>query len=62
VQLYITVAALAYFYLSNRYTLSRFLGFDLMAPVQRERWLRHITGVVLGSIARPDAAGRNRRR
>jgi hypothetical protein len=33
-----------------------------MAPVQRERWLRHITGVVLGSIARPDAAGRNRRR
>jgi AcrR family transcriptional regulator len=62
VQLYMTVAALAYFYLSNRYTLSRFLGFDLMAPVQRERWLRHITGVVLGSIARPDAAGRNRRR
>jgi AcrR family transcriptional regulator len=62
VQLYITVAALAYFYLSNRYTLSRFLGFDLMARAQRERWLRHITGVVLGSIVRPDAARRSRRK
>jgi AcrR family transcriptional regulator len=62
VQIYITVAALAYFYLSNRYTLSRFLGFDLMAPAQRERWLRHITGVVLGSIAHSDSARRNRRK
>jgi AcrR family transcriptional regulator len=52
VQLYITVAALAYFYLSNRYTLSRFLGFDLMAPGQRQRWLQHITDMVLGYVAR----------
>jgi AcrR family transcriptional regulator len=52
VQLYITVAALAYFYLSNRYTLSRFLGVDLMARGQRERWLQHITNVVLGHVAR----------
>jgi hypothetical protein len=46
------VAALAYFYLSNRYTLSRFLGVDLMARGQRERWLQHITNVVLGHVAR----------
>lgn len=52
VQVYLTIAALAYFYLSNRYTLSRFLGFDLMAASQRERWLDHITGMVLGHIRR----------
>ena len=52
VQLYVTIAALAYFYLSNRYTLSRFLGVDLMARARRDRWLAHITDVVLGHIAR----------
>ena len=65
VQLYITVAALAYFYLSNRYTLSRFLGYDLMARGARARWLRHISAVVLASIAgehRPDARRRTRRK
>jgi AcrR family transcriptional regulator len=65
VQLYITVAALAYFYLSNRYTLSRFLGHDLMARSARGRWLRHISAVVLASIAaehRPAAGRRTRRK
>jgi AcrR family transcriptional regulator len=58
VRVYITIAALAYFYLSNRYTLSRFLGVDLMARAQRERWLAHITDVVLGSVARTPSARR----
>lgn len=58
VYIYLTIAALAYFYLSNRYTLSRFLGLDLMSAEQRGRWLEHITAVVLGHIAAPAAAFR----
>ena len=50
VQIYITIAALGYFYLSNRYTLSRFLDRDLMAEEERKVWLEHITNVVLGYI------------
>ena len=53
VEIYITIAALGYFYLSNRYTLTRFLGVDLMAKARRERWLEHITSVVLDHIALP---------
>jgi len=60
VQLYVTIAALAYFYLSNRYTLSRFLGVDLMQPSQRNRWLEHITDVVLGHVARNRSPRRKR--
>jgi AcrR family transcriptional regulator len=50
VQVYLTIAALGYFYLSNQYTLSRFLGRNLAARTQRERWLRHITSVVLDHL------------
>lgn len=50
VQVYLTIAALAYFYLSNRYTLSRFLGLDLMAAPQRKRWLEHIVALVLAHV------------
>lgn len=53
VQVYLTIAALAYFYVSNRYTLSRFLGIELMAVAQRKRWLEHITALVLGHIQTP---------
>ncbi|HZP86282.1 MAG TPA: TetR/AcrR family transcriptional regulator [Burkholderiales bacterium] len=56
VQVYLTIASLAYFYLSNRYTLSRFLGFDLMAASEQRKWLRHITGIVLNQIAANGAA------
>jgi len=51
VQIYITIAALGYFYLSNRYTLSRFLDRDLMLEEQRQAWLEHITDVVLGYVS-----------
>jgi len=50
-KLYITIAALGYFYVSNRYTLSHFLGVDLMGEKERNAWLAHITSVVLASIA-----------
>jgi AcrR family transcriptional regulator len=56
VQIYLTIAALAYFYLSNRYTLSRFLGTQLMARPQRARWLDHITQLVLGHLDAPEPA------
>jgi AcrR family transcriptional regulator len=50
VQLYITIASLGYFYLSNRYTLSRFLNLDLAEERRRAAWLQHITGVVLDHL------------
>jgi len=50
VQIYVTIAALGYFYLSNRYTLSRFLSRDLMDEKQRTAWLEHMTRVVLEHV------------
>lgn len=50
VQIYITIAALGYFYLSNRYTLSRFLSRDLMEEEQRHEWLRHMMQVVMDHV------------
>jgi AcrR family transcriptional regulator len=50
VYIYVTIAALGYFYLSNRHTLSRFLGRNLSAAAERKRWLQHITGVVLDHL------------
>jgi AcrR family transcriptional regulator len=50
VHVYITIAALGYFYLSNRHTLSRFLGRNLTAGRERDRWLKHITTVVLDHL------------
>jgi AcrR family transcriptional regulator len=54
VQIYITIAALGYFYLSNRYTLSRFLDRDLMTEDNRRAWLTHITAVVIDYISTAD--------
>jgi AcrR family transcriptional regulator len=56
VQVYLTIAALAYFYLSNRYTLSRFLGRELMSAAQRRRWLEHVTALVLDHVQVRQAA------
>lgn len=56
VLVYITIAALAYFYAANQHTLSHFLNRELMAPAERKRWLAHITGVVLASL-RPHPGG-----
>lgn len=58
VTVYLTIASLAYFYLSNRYTLSSFLGADLMDDARQRRWLRHITDLVLAHIAAEPAARR----
>jgi TetR/AcrR family transcriptional regulator, upper aerobic nicotinate degradation pathway regulator len=50
--LYITLCAVGYFYLSNRYTLSAFLGRDLMAPAALLNWEQVIDTVVLRFVVR----------
>ena len=48
IQLYISIAGLAYFYLSNNHTLSAVFGRDLMTPKARNERLSHMTDVILG--------------
>jgi AcrR family transcriptional regulator len=52
-KVYLTLAALGYFYLSNRFTLSSFLGTDLTRSDEREAWLAEMTRVMLASVAAP---------
>lgn len=52
VELYITIASLGFFYMSNRHTLSTIFGVDLSAPERLEARGRHIVDVVL-SYLRP---------
>lgn len=52
VQLYISIAGEGYFYLCNRYTLSRIFDRDLMAPRALAGRARHITEMVLNGIRR----------
>lgn len=52
VHLYITIAGLAYFYLSNNPTLSTIFGRDLMTPKALSERLSHITEVVMGYLLR----------
>jgi hypothetical protein len=52
VQLYVSIAGEGYFYLCNRYTLSRIFGRDLMAPRALATRARHITQTILNSVRR----------
>ena len=52
VQLYVSIAALGYFYLSNNHTLSTIFGRDLMAPRAKAERLAHINDLVLGYLAK----------
>ncbi|GAB3761068.1 TetR/AcrR family transcriptional regulator [Ramlibacter monticola] len=52
VQLYVSIAALAYFYLSNSHTLSAIFGRDLLAPKARAERLSHMNEVILGYLTR----------
>jgi AcrR family transcriptional regulator len=52
VQLYISIAGEIYFYLSNRYTLSRIFDRDLMAPRALAARARHVTQMILNSLRR----------
>ena len=48
--IYLSILALNYFYVSNRYTLSSFLGMDLMADDNLSAWRTWVTGVVLSAV------------
>ena len=52
VQLYISIAGLAYFYLGNCYTLSTIFARDLLATKARVERLSHMTDLVLGYLVR----------
>ncbi len=49
---YLTIASLCYFYLSNRFTLSAFLGQDLEAAAALSHWESVVTDAVLRVVAR----------
>jgi len=50
VQLYISIAGLGYFYLSNRHTLSTIFERDLLARRHKAERLRHMEALVLGYL------------
>lgn len=49
-QLYISIAGLAYFYLSNNYTLSAIFGCNLMTAKAHSERLSHMCDVILGYV------------
>ena len=51
-QLYVSIAGLSYFYLSNNHTLSAIFGRDLMTPKSRSERLSHICEMTLGYVLR----------
>ncbi|MBM3529814.1 MAG: TetR/AcrR family transcriptional regulator [Alphaproteobacteria bacterium] len=53
VHLYISIASLGIFYLSNRWTLSAIFARDLTAQPELRAWGRHISAVILGFL-RPE--------
>lgn len=60
VQLYISIAALGYFYLGNGYTLSTIFGCDLLSPRARAQRLAHVSELVLRSLAPGTGLARKR--
>lgn len=51
-QLYISIAGMAYFYLSNNHTLSAIFGRDLLTAKARQERLTHMCDVILGYVLR----------
>ncbi len=51
-QLYISIAALGYYYLSDKHTLSVIFGRDLMRPRALKERLARMTDIVLGYLAK----------
>jgi hypothetical protein len=50
VQVYISIASLGFFYLSNRHTLSVIFGRNLTRPEETQAWGEHIVRVILGYL------------
>lgn len=51
-QLYVSIAGLSYFYLSNNHTLSAIFGRDLMTTKAKHERLTHMCDVILGYVLR----------
>ena len=51
-QLYVSIAGLAYCYLSNHFTLSAIFGRDLMTAKAKNERLTHMCDVILGYVLR----------
>ena len=51
-QLYVSIAGLSYFYLSNNHTLSAIFGHDLMTNKAKHERLTHMCDVILGYVLR----------
>jgi len=51
-QLYISIAGMSYFYLSNNHTLSAIFGRDLLTAKARQERLAHMCDVILGYVLR----------
>ena len=56
VQLYISIAALCFFYLSNSATLSAIFGRDLLTKKAKEERLEHMIALVLAALTGKSAA------
>lgn len=52
VELYISIASLSYFYLSNQATLGTIFGRDLLTPQAKTKRLAHMTDLVLAALRR----------
>jgi AcrR family transcriptional regulator len=52
IQLYVSIAGMAYFYLSNNHTLSAIFGRDLMTPKAHQERLSHMCEVIQGYVLR----------
>ena len=50
IQLYISIAALAYFFLSNNHTLSQAFDRDLASPKEHDARLAHMKAVITGFL------------
>ena len=61
-QLYISIAGLAYFYLSNNHTLAAIFGRELMTPAAQAARLEHMCAVIVGYVAAPVASAAASRR
>ena len=61
-QLYISIAALSYFYLGNNHTLSAVFGRDLTTAAARDERLAHMVDVIMGYLRPAVDARRGRPR
>jgi AcrR family transcriptional regulator len=50
IHIFLTIAALSYFYLSNRYTLTAYLGVDMLESKRMSRWLEHMKSIVVQNL------------